>query len=232
MKTAAILMIFFSLMMAALSVEGADLSPKPEFGAESVLLLGASLVGLFGIGNARSRETNHKGEDNMSKIAVIITDMFEDVEYTGPAEGFKGAGHELVHVGIKKGETVKGKKASTPVTIDAAVSEVSADQFDALLIPGGFSPDKLRADEKAVDFVRNFVKSDKPVFSICHGPQLLITADVLQGRTVTGWKSIVQDIKNAGATFVDQEVVEDGNLVSSRNPNDVPAFTKAALARL
>ena len=168
----------------------------------------------------------------MSKVAVIITDMFEDVEYTGPAEGFRSAGHDLVHVGLEKGSTVKGKKEGTPVTIDQAVEGASVDDFDALLIPGGFSPDKLRAHTAAVDFVRDFVNRGKPVFSICHGPQLLITADVLRGRKITGWTSIVQDIKNAGAEFVDQEVVEDDNLISSRNPNDVPAFTQAALARL
>jgi protease I len=168
----------------------------------------------------------------MSKVAVIVTDMFEDVEYTGPADGFRSAGHDLVHIGLEKGSTVKGKKKGTPVTINQAVDGASVEDFDALLIPGGFSPDKLRADAAAVDFVRDFMKSGKPVFSICHGPQLLITADVLKGRKVTGWTSIIQDIKNAGAEFIDQEVVEDDNLISSRNPNDVPAFTKAALARL
>ena len=118
------------------------------------------------------------------------------------------------------------------MTVDKAISEVTTDTFGALLIPGGYSPDKLRADEQAVDFVREFVNSGKPVFSICHGPQLLITADVLRGRTITGWKSIVQDIKNAGATYIDQEVVIDGNLISSRSPQDLPAFIKACLARL
>jgi protease I len=168
----------------------------------------------------------------MSKVAVIIADMFEDVEYTGPAEGFESAGHNLVHVGLEKGSTVKGKKEGTQVTIDQAVDGASVDDYDALLIPGGFSPDKLRAHAAAVDFVRGFMQRGKPVFSICHGPQLLITADVLRGRKITGWTSIVQDIKNAGAEFVDQEVVEDDNLISSRNPDDVPAFTQAALARL
>ncbi len=104
--------------------------------------------------------------------------------------------------------------------------------FDALLIPGGYSPDKLRADEDAVRFVKDFVESGKPVFSICHAPQLLITAQVLKGRKVTGWKSIVQDIKNAGAIFLDQEVVEDGNLISSRSPQDIPAFIRAMLKKL
>jgi protease I len=100
------------------------------------------------------------------------------------------------------------------------------------LIPGGYSPDRLRVSEHAVTFVRDFVNSGKPVFAICHAAQLLITAQVLQGRTVTGWKSIVQDIKNAGANFVDQEVVEDGNLITSRNPQDIPAFVERSLKKL
>ncbi|MGZ3494913.1 MAG: type 1 glutamine amidotransferase domain-containing protein [Thermodesulfobacteriota bacterium] len=168
----------------------------------------------------------------MSKIAVIITDMFEDSEYTNPAQAFKRAGHELVHVGLKARQTVKGKKRGTPVRIDKAVKDVSVDDCDALFIPGGYSPDKLRVDEKAVQFVKRFVETGKPVFSICHAPQLLITAQVLQGRKVTGWKSIVQDIKNAGAEFIDQEVVEDGNLISSRSPDDIPAFIQACLKKL
>jgi protease I len=168
----------------------------------------------------------------MSKIAVIITDLFEDVEYTEPAEAFREAGHDLVHIGLKEGATVKGKKHGTAVKIDRSVAEVSVDDFDALLIPGGYSPDQLRVDEKAVSFVRSFVSGGKPVFSICHGPQILITADIIRGKKITGYTSIIQDIKNAGAEFVDQEVVKDGNLISSRNPKDIPAFTKAALAQL
>jgi protease I len=118
------------------------------------------------------------------------------------------------------------------VKIDKAVGDVSVEDFDALLIPGGYSPDQLRVDEKAVRFAGDFVKSGKPVFAICHAGQLLVTAQVLKGRRFTGYKSIVQDIKNAGAEFVDQEVVVDGNLVSSRNPNDIPAFVKEALKKL
>lgn len=168
----------------------------------------------------------------MSRIAVIITDLFEDVEYTGPAKAFKDAGHKLTHVGLKAGETVKGKKEATPVKIDKSVNEVTENDFDALLIPGGYSPDKLRVDEKAVEFARKFMESGKPVFAICHAPQLLITAQAIRGRKVTGWKSIVQDIKNAGAEFVDKEVVVDGNLVSSRGPSDIPAFTRESLKKL
>jgi len=168
----------------------------------------------------------------MSNIAVIITDFFEDSEYTEPAEAFKKAGHELIHVGLEEGKTVKGKKKETPVQIDKAVKNVSVEDFDALLIPGGYSPDKIRVDEDAVNFTKEFVRSNKPVFLICHAAQLLITADVLRGRKVTGWKSIVQDIKNAGAEYFDQEVVEDENLVSSRHPGDLPAFIEASLKKL
>lgn len=168
----------------------------------------------------------------MSKIAVIIAHLFEDSEYTEPAEKFRNAGHELLHVGLKSGKTVKGKNKGTPVKIEQSVKDVSVGDFDALLIPGGYSPDQLRADDKAVQFVKEFFESGKPVFAICHGPQLLITADVIRGRKVTGWKSIVQDIKNAGAEFLDQEVVVDGNLVSSRHPGDLPAFIQAALEQL
>jgi protease I len=168
----------------------------------------------------------------MSRVAVIITDLFEDSEYTEPAKAFREAGHSLVHVGLEAGETVKGKKQGTPVSIDRSVAQVAVDDFDALLIPGGYSPDKLRVDEDAVRFAGDFVRSGKPVFAICHAPQLLITADVLRGRTLTGYTSIVQDIKNAGANFIDREVVEDANLISSRNPGDLPDFIAAALGRL
>jgi PfpI family intracellular protease len=116
----------------------------------------------------------------VSRIAVIITDMFEDSEYSEPAAAFKKAGHQLVHIGLKAGQTVTGKKQATPVEIDKAVKDVSAEEFDALLIPGGYSPDKLRVDEDAVRFAKQFVESGKPVFAICHAPQLLITADAIR----------------------------------------------------
>jgi len=168
----------------------------------------------------------------MSEIAVVLADLFEDSEFTVPVEGFKKAGHRVVVVGVKAGETVRGKKEGTPVAVEKSFDDVSPGDFDALLIPGGYSPDKLRADEKPVAFVRDFMKTGKPVFSICHGPQILITADVLKGRRITGWKSIKQDIKNAGAEFLDSEVVVDGNLVSSRQPSDLPAFVRTSLEKL
>lgn len=168
----------------------------------------------------------------MGTIAILIDEDFEDSEYTTPAQALKEAGHHITHIGLQKGTVVKGKKEQTPVTIDQSVNESSADDFDALLIPGGYSPDRLRAHSEPVEFVRSFAETDKPIFAICHGPQLLITANLLDGRTLTGYTSIAQDIKNTGATFLDEEVVVDQNLVTSRTPKDLPAFCKACVNQL
>jgi protease I len=165
-------------------------------------------------------------------IGVVIDDMFEDVEYTKPAKAFLDAGHSLTHIGLKKDHTVKGKRKNTPVKIEQSISDAKIQELDAILIPGGCSPDHLRGYENAVTFIKDYFETNKPIFAICHAPQLLITADLIKDRKVTGWKSIVQDIKNSGAIYLDQEVVEDGNLISSRGPQDIPAFTKAALNRL
>jgi protease I len=118
------------------------------------------------------------------------------------------------------------------VKIDKSASEVSTDEFDAIFIPGGCSPDKLREDENVVKFTKEFVESGKPVLAICHAPQLFITAKVIEGRNVAGWKSIIVDIENAGGNYIDKEVVEDGNLITSRGPSDMPAFIDASLKKL
>jgi protease I len=165
-------------------------------------------------------------------IGVVIDEMFEDVEYTKPALAFKEAGHSLTHIGLREGQLVKGKRKKTPVKIDQNIKDAKIDPLDAILIPGGCSPDHLRGYKEAVKFIKAFFETGKPIFAICHAPQLLITAQLLEGRRVTGWRSIVQDIKNAGAIYVDQEVVEDDNLISSRGPHDIPAFTKTALKKL
>lgn len=168
----------------------------------------------------------------MSKIGVLIGPKFEDIEYKDPAKAFKDKGHELMHVGFKEGQTVDGKEGKTKVRIDISAENVSTNDFDAVFIPGGCSPDKLREDENIVKFTKDFVKSGKPVFAICHAPQLFITAKVIKGRNVAGWKSIVVDIENAGGNYVDKEVVEDDNLITSRGPNDIPAFIGASLNKL
>lgn len=167
------------------------------------------------------------------KIAVLITDEFEDSEFTSPAEAFRKAGHDVVTIEMEAGKTVKGKKGEASITIDKAIDEVKPDEFDALLLPGGHSPDTLRGDDRFVTFTRDFVNSGKPVFAICHGPQLLISAEVVRGRKLTTVKPIVIDLKNAGADFYDQEVVIDNNqLVTSRTPDDLPAFNREALRLL
>ncbi len=167
----------------------------------------------------------------MSKIGVLIGPKFEDIEYTKPSKAFKEAGHELVHISSKGGQ-VEGKEEKTKVSIDKSAQDVLVNDFDAIFIPGGCSPDKLREDENVVRFTKEFVETGKPVFAICHAPQLLITAQVIEGRRVAGWKSIIQDIRNAGAEYVNEEVVEDGNIISSRGPDDIPAFIEASLKKL
>ncbi|WP_088008542.1 type 1 glutamine amidotransferase domain-containing protein [Indiicoccus explosivorum] len=166
----------------------------------------------------------------MAKIATLITDLFEDVEYTKPSKAFTDAGHEVITIEKEAGKEVKGKQGDATVAIDKSIDDVKPEDFDALFIPGGFSPDQLRADERFVQFAKSFMDSDKPVFAICHGPQLLITAKALEGRSATGYKSIQVDMEYAGAKVKDQEVVNCcGQLVTSRQPDDIPAFNREAL---
>lgn len=167
------------------------------------------------------------------KIAVLITDDFEDSEFTSPAEAFKKAGHHVITIEKKAGKTVKGKQGDASITIDKSIDEVQPAEFDALLLPGGYSPDQLRGDDRFVEFTREFMNSGKPVFAICHGPQLLISADAVRGRQLTAVKPIMVDIKNAGGEFHDREVVVDKDqLVTSRTPDDLPAFNREALRLL
>ncbi|PKG23031.1 type 1 glutamine amidotransferase domain-containing protein [Niallia nealsonii] len=167
------------------------------------------------------------------KIATVLTNMFEDVEFTEPAKAFKEAGHEVVTIESEAGKSVEGKQKEATVKIDKSINEVNPEEFDALFIPGGFSPDQLRADDRFVAFAKVFMDAKKPVFAICHGPQLLITAKTLEGRNATGYKSIKVDMEYAGATYKDQEVVVCNNqLVTSRTPEDIPAFIKESLGLL
>ncbi|MBM7097790.1 type 1 glutamine amidotransferase [Bacillus sp. H-16] len=162
----------------------------------------------------------------MSKIACVLTSMFEDSEYTSPAEEYEKGGHEIIVIGPEAGKSFEGKNGEVKVSADIAIEDANPNDYDALFIPGGFSPDILRADDRFVTFAKHFVLNDKPIFAICHGPQLLITADVLKGRKVTGFKSIQVDLKLAGANVFDEEVVVCGNLVTSRTPDDLPAFNR------
>lgn len=170
----------------------------------------------------------------MAKIATVLANLFEDSEYIQPKKALESAGHDVVTIGIKAGETVQGKTDGTEVTIEKAIDEVKAEEFDALFIPGGYSPDQLRADERMLDFVRHFDSNNKWIFTICHGPQLLVNADTLKGKDITAVKQVAIDVKNAGANFYDKEVVIDeaGKLISSRTPEDLPAFNQAIVDAL
>lgn len=160
----------------------------------------------------------------MAHIAIPLAQDFEDSEFSVPYSQLKEAGHEIVVFGKQVGETVKGKRGEESFTVEKTAQGLSPSYFDALVIPGGFSPDHLRTDAQVVAFVRDFTKTGKPVAAICHGPQLLIEADAVNGKTMTSFPSIRKDLQNAGANWVDQEVVEDGNLITSRKPDDINAF--------
>ncbi|QHN43226.1 DJ-1/PfpI/YhbO family deglycase/protease [Candidatus Mycosynbacter amalyticus] len=156
-------------------------------------------------------------------IALIATDEFEDSELTQPLDALRETGAEVTVVSIKP-DTITGKNG-TEIHVDALVDDADSSEYHGLVIPGGVgNPDKLRTDEGAVSFVRDFFEQHKPVGAICHGPWLLVEADVVDGRTVTSWPSLKTDLVNAGANWVDEEVVVDEGLVTSRNPDDLPAF--------
>ena len=168
----------------------------------------------------------------MGKVAFVLADDFEDSEFQVPYDRIREAGHDVTVIGSESGTEVRGKKGTSSFTPEATPDEVSPADFDALVIPGGYAPDKLRTSPEVVKFVKGVLDGDKPVAAICHAGSLLVEADVVRGRTVTSWPSIRTDLINAGAEWVDREVVEDGNLVTSRKPDDLDAFVEAILRRL
>lgn len=167
------------------------------------------------------------------KVAEVVTDLFEDVELTSPQKALTDAGHEVVIIGEEKGKEITGKKGEK-VIVEVGIDEANAADYDAVLIPGGFSPDLLRGDEQGRfgEFVKHFVQNEKPSFAICHGPQLLIDTDLLNGRTVTSFLSVRKDLQNAGAKVVDESVVVDNGIVTSRTPDDLEDFNRESLALL
>jgi protease I len=160
-------------------------------------------------------------------IAFLFTEGVEQVELEKPLEAVRDAGAQVDLISQESGAVQMFQHHDKGDTIDAdkAVADVSASDYDGLVLPGGvINPDQLRTDENAVAFVRDFFAGHKPVGAICHGPWLLVEADVVKGRTVTSWPSVQTDLRNAGANWVDEEVVVDEGLVTSRNPDDLPAF--------
>ena len=163
------------------------------------------------------------------KVAILVTDGFEQVELTEPRKALDQAGADTSLVSPKR-DQVRGWNFTDwgdKFPVDVSLNEARADAFDALLLPGGvMNPDLLRLEAKAIDFIKSFVTADKPVAAICHGPWTLIDAEAVRGKRIAAWPSLKTDLRNAGAQWIDEEVVVDGKLVSSRKPDDIPAFNR------
>ncbi len=165
---------------------------------------------------------------NGKRVAVLVEQQYQEMEVWYPVYRLKEAGCEVVMVGPEAGKTY-ASKLGYPAKADAAAKDVSATQFHAVVIPGGFAPDYIRRSEPMLKLVREAFAAGKPVAAICHGPWVLCSTSALKGKTATGFHSIKDDMVNAGATFVDKEVVIDGNLITSRTPDDLPAFVVALM---
>lgn len=164
-----------------------------------------------------------------ARVLIVATDGFEDSELLEPRRILEGRGSEVTLASLEKGE-IKGD-GGAGAQVDLTIGEVDEAEYDLLVLPGGTrNPDRLRMDERVVATIRAFAEAGKPVGAICHGPWLLIEADVVRGRRVTSWPSIRTDLRNAGGEVVDEEAVTDGNIVTSRKPEDIPAFTEALIA--
>lgn len=164
------------------------------------------------------------------RVAILVTDGFEQVELTDPKQALMDEGAQVEVIAPKSGSLRAWKHTDwgDSFEVNRALDDANPGDYDALLLPGGvLNPDSLRKDQRAVDFTRAFVEAGKPIASICHGPWLLINAGAVKGRRMTSYESLEADLKNAGANWVDEEVVVDGGLVTSRRPDDLPAFNKA-----
>lgn len=166
-----------------------------------------------------------------ARVAILVEDLFEDTELTVPRDTLAAAGATVVLVGPMAGKAYTGKHGAI-VTADLAAGAARVEDFDAVVVPGGYAPDKMRLRHAMVDLVRDVFAAGKPLAAICHGPSVLINANVLRGRTLTCWPSIAVDVKNAGGRYVDRPVVEDGHLITSRKVDDLGAFTDALVRQL
>jgi protease I len=166
------------------------------------------------------------------RIAILAEENFEDSELTEPLRALRDAGARVVIVGSGSKQNYRGKRGSATIAVDTTADKVKPEHFDAIIIPGGYAPDKMRLHQPMIDLVRKAHEAGKIIAAVCHGPQLLISADIVRGRRVTSWPSVAVDLKNAGASWVDEPVVKDGNIITSRKPADLPKFNKAILEAL
>jgi protease I len=163
---------------------------------------------------------------------MFVEDGFDERELNGPVELLRAAGATVTIVGPTADTEFRDRRGNAVVKSELAAGTAKLRDFDAIVIPGGHAPDKMRMRHAMVDLARDAMEAGKPVAAICHGPQVLISANVLRGKTLTCWPSIAIDVKNAGGLYVDKPVVEDGNLITSRKPDDVPAFSDAIIRAL
>ena len=168
----------------------------------------------------------------MSKVLVLAADDFEDVELSRPVEALTGAGHEVTIAGPEAGAELTGKRGEHRVSADLAITDADPVDYDMLLLPGGYSPDKLRLEPFAIKAVHAFDRDGKPIAAICHAGSLLVDAGVARGKRLTSWPSIRVDLVNAGADWVDSPLVVDGNLITSRKPDDLDEFCSCLLSTL
>ncbi len=166
------------------------------------------------------------------KIAILAEEDFEDSELIEVLRSMKDAGARVLIVGSGSQEIYRGKRGSTTIKVDAIADQVKAEELDAIIVPGGYAPDKMRRHEAMVNLVRKMHDLGRVVAAICHGPQLLISADIVRGHRVTSWPSIAVDLINAGAHWFDAPVVQDGNIITSRKPADLPRFNKSIIEAL
>ena len=166
------------------------------------------------------------------RIALLIEDDYESREVTEPLSLLKAEGAEVVVVGPHAGRSYQDKTRSTTINSDLAAGAAKMNTFDALVIPGGYAPDKIRMRHAMIDLVKDAMAAGKPVAAICHGPQVLISANAVRGRTITCWPSIAIDVKNAGGLYVDRPTVRDGNVITARKVDDIPVFCEAIVEAL
>jgi len=175
-------------------------------------------------------EVDRRDEDSQQgKIACLLASDFEDSELRIPCDRLRAAGYVVEIIGFHAGERLEGKRGDEAVVTDLAIGDADATAYEGLLIPGGYSPDKLRADERFIAFVREFDQTKRPLGAVCHGPQLLLSAELQRGRTLTAWKTVQGDLRQAGANVKDEEVVVDENWITSRKPGDLDAFSNRFL---
>ena len=177
-------------------------------------------------------ETDSQRGTQRGTIACLLANDFEDSEFRIPVEHLRAAGYAVEVIGVRAGEMLRGKKGKEKAVADLGIEDAGVDEYEGLLIPGGYSPDHLRADERFVEFVRAFDATRRPLAAVCHGPQLLLAAQLQRGRTLTAWKTVQDDLRQAGAVVLDQEVVVDGNWITSRQPSDLEAFSAKLIEEL